>query len=100
MCPVSSLDDQAEFVHAFDRLAACRDAELAVERDRVRLDGVARDEEPLADLGERQIEGNSGNRRNSAVVSEERPSISPLITLSVARSSSACAWSAPRSGRC
>ena len=40
-----------------DRLAARRDAELAVDRDRLRLDGVPGDVQPLADLPEREVGG-------------------------------------------
>ena len=38
-----------------DRLAARGDVQLAVDRNRLRLDGVAGQEQLIADLGERQM---------------------------------------------
>src|SRR6266516_2906882 len=52
-----SLDQQAEVLGALDRLAARRHAELAVDRDRLRLDGVRRQVQALADLAERVVGG-------------------------------------------
>ena len=47
--------DEAELARPGDRVAAARDAELAVDGDRLGLDRVARDEQPLADLAEREV---------------------------------------------
>src|SRR6266571_1699493 len=50
-------DQQAEVLGVLDRLATCRAAELAVDRDRLRLDGVRRQVQALADLAERVMGG-------------------------------------------
>ena len=47
--------EQAQLHGPLDRLAAGRGPELPVDRHRVRLHGVARDAQPVRDLGEREV---------------------------------------------
>src|SRR5262245_42912036 len=49
--------DQAEALRDADRLAPARGAKLPVDGDRLGLDRVSRDVEPLADLLEGQMSG-------------------------------------------
>ncbi len=53
---------EPELDRPLDRLAPARRVELAVDRDRLRLDGVAGDEEPLGDLPEREVGGQQGQQ--------------------------------------
>jgi hypothetical protein len=48
---------QAELVHAGDRRSAGGDAELAIDRDRLRFHGVPRDVETLADFIQGEVGG-------------------------------------------
>src|SRR5215212_7287787 len=49
--------DETQVDGTLDRVAAVRDAELSIDRDRLRLDRVPGDVELLADLRERQVRG-------------------------------------------
>jgi hypothetical protein len=49
--------EQAEGPRLFDSITPTGDSEFAVDRHRLRLDRVRRDEQPLADLGECQVGG-------------------------------------------
>src|SRR6266508_4786020 len=53
----SLLDQQAKVLGVLDRLATSRDAELAIDRDRLGLDGVRRQVQALAELAERVMRG-------------------------------------------
>ena len=57
MCPrrVDRALQEPDLDGTLDRLAARRGPELAVDRDRFGLDGVARDEQPARDLREREM---------------------------------------------
>jgi hypothetical protein len=52
--------EKAETVGALDGLASRRDAELAADRDRLALHGMAGDVQSLANLSERQVGGEEG----------------------------------------
>src|SRR5205823_3416654 len=54
--------DQADLPSPGDRVASARDAELAVDRDRLRLDRVARDEQSLPDLAEGEMGREEGEK--------------------------------------
>jgi hypothetical protein len=49
--------EQAELLGMVDRLASGRDAELSIDRERLGLHRVLRDEQPLANLPEAQVAG-------------------------------------------
>ena len=53
---------EPHFDGTLDRLAARGSAQLAVDRDRFGLDGVAREEQPARDLRERQMGGEVGKQ--------------------------------------
>src|SRR4051794_7326004 len=50
-----SLGMKSQSIDSSDRLAPRRDAELAVQGKHLALHGVARDEQPLTDLAEREM---------------------------------------------
>src|SRR5262245_47866058 len=49
--------EQTDLLHALDRLAARRDAQLAVDRDRLRLHCLGRQVQSLAELPETTVGG-------------------------------------------
>src|SRR4051794_10502715 len=53
---------EPELLRALDRVAARRDVELPVHGDRLRLDRVPGDVEPLGHLAERQVAGEQGQQ--------------------------------------
>ena len=96
----SDVLEQAEFVHAVDRLAAGRDAELAVDRDRLGLDRVSGDVQPLPDLPKREVGGQQREEPKLGGRQRRCPRPSARIVSTLARSSSACCGRLPRAGRC
>src|SRR5262245_22152990 len=62
--------DETELACPVDRLAAARDPELPIDRDRLRLDRVAGDVEPVADLAEGEV---GGQQRQQAELGPGQP---------------------------
>ena len=83
-CSASSdVRDQAEFVHAVDRPAAGRDAELAVDRNRLGLDRVPGEVEPFPDLPKRlgKIDGSLKLRVVNRFTARELVVTGPILTI-------------------
>ena len=65
--------EEPELDRALDRVTARRDAELAIDRDRLALDGVARDEQPGRDLREHEMRGQVGEQPQLGPRQAHRP---------------------------
>ena len=65
--------DEAELDRPLDRLAPTGGIELPVDRDRLGLHGVARDEQPLGDLAEREVRRQQGQQPELGRGQRRRP---------------------------
>ncbi len=93
--------EQADRGRLLHRVVARGDAQLAVDRGDLRADGVAGDEQPLADLADRQVrlqvrqqpQLGRGERRSAR---RPRPA---ALDVTISRNSDTSSTSTPRSGR-
>src|SRR4051794_28762522 len=70
-CAAPPRSTEPQLLHARDRLASARDAELPIDRPEVRLDGVDRDVEARRDLGARERRRQVGDDLEPGVAEAE-----------------------------